>query len=561
MNLKKTGFEEYPNVQRGHEYAEDVVAGFIIASEYVIGACQRYLNDLEENDKWYFDPERAEHFLKRVQQFKHVKGKWDTPNIVYDPWQCFIFMCIMGFVSYETGERRFRTAHVEVPRGNAKSTMASQTVLYFNSLIPDRNGNEISCVATKKEQARIVLDSARMMALKAPKFLDQTGTRVLAHKIVQESTNSSTVALSSETNSNDGRADVLAVVDELHALNKKTFEVVDSGMSKRTDSLLLCITTAGYDVDGVGHSQSNYAKKVATGEQIDDSFFSFVCTIDEKDDPWDEDNWYKANPNLGNSVDITNFKAKALKAAAVPADAANFMIKHLNVWISEAHAYFDKKAFKKGAKPELRIEDFKGSACYTGIDLASKVDLSSIGYTFYDQGKYYIFDKSYIPEGTVKQAKSAMYDQAIGSGHLIQTPGNAINLQIIEEQLIKDNSFFKVHEYFYDPWNATQLAQNLISKRLEMVEFRMNTSNLSEPTKTFDALIREGKVFYNGSPLLEWCLGNVVAKEDAVGNVFPKKSHEKLKIDPIISIIMGIAGWTQRERKESVYATRGIRSV
>jgi hypothetical protein len=120
--------EKYPNVYRGHNYALKVVNGDIISSKYIMGACQRYLDDLKPNNKWYFDPEKAEKYLRLVQKFPHVKGKWPTPNIEYADWQCFIFMNIMGFISKITNERRFRTAHVEVPRGSGKAHPLYQIV-------------------------------------------------------------------------------------------------------------------------------------------------------------------------------------------------------------------------------------------------------------------------------------------------------------------------------------------------------------------------------------------------------------------------------------------------
>lgn len=76
----------------------------------------------------------AEKYLRLVQKFEHVKGDWRTVNIIYEPWQNFIFMNIMGFINKETGKRRFRTAHIEVPRGSGKSLLASQAALYFLAL-------------------------------------------------------------------------------------------------------------------------------------------------------------------------------------------------------------------------------------------------------------------------------------------------------------------------------------------------------------------------------------------------------------------------------------------
>jgi phage terminase large subunit-like protein len=120
------------------------------------------------------------------------------------------------------------------------------------------------------------------------------------------------------------------------------------------------------------------------------------------------------------------------------------------------------------------------------------------------------------------------------------------------------NKKVKVISALYDPWNAISFAQDLENERVDMVEFRMNTANLSEPTKNLDALIRQGKVRHNGSPLLRWCLSNVVCKPDAADNVFPRKSNEKLKIDPVIAILMCIASWMNEKDDGSVYDTRGI---
>ncbi len=208
----------HPNVASGHQYALDVVSGNVIACKFVIGACQRYLRDVDEKGKgWYFDADAAEKYLRAVQKFNHVIGHWPTKNIVYEPWQKWVWMNIMGFKNVETGFRRFRFAHVEIARGNAKSAMASQAALYFLAL-DDPNGNQISTVATKKDQARIVLDSARLMARKNSSYLKHTGVKVLAHSLVHINSGSVVRSLASEHSGLDGLNDILAILDELHAI-------------------------------------------------------------------------------------------------------------------------------------------------------------------------------------------------------------------------------------------------------------------------------------------------------------------------------------------------------
>lgn len=548
---------DYPNCYAGHQYAIDVVEGNIPNGRFIVGACRRYLRDIKDGI-YPFDPDRAERYLTLVQKFHHVKGNWKTENIVYEPWQCWIFMNIEGFINTETGKRRFRVVHVEVPRGQGKSLLASQSVLYHLAL-DNPKGNEISCAATKTDQARIVLDSARAMANKAEAYRKKTGVKVLAHKIVHDKSNSFARALSADDKSLDGLNDILCVIDELHAVDRKLFDVISSGLSKRNDSLLLCITTAGFDVDSVGYSQSSYAKKVALGDVIDDQMFSAIYTCDEKDDIFLESTWKKANPGYGISVDPITFAAKAAKAKEVSSDLANFKVKHLNIWMSEANAFFTVPKWVECSNPEIKIGDFRKNPVWMGIDMASHVDLTSIGYVFFKEDKYFVFDRSYIPEETVNIQRNVLYDDCIGKGHLIKTPGSAINYEIIKNQIKEDKNFFKIQEIAFDPWNSSQLAQDLENERIEMVKFNMNVSNMSEPMKKLDSLIKELKLVNNGSPLLKWAIGNVVAKEDHNQNVYPRKTNEKLKIDPIVAIIMALALALQSNKKGSVYNQRGLR--
>jgi phage terminase large subunit-like protein len=563
--------EQYPFCHAGFQYAIDVVCGDIPNCKYVIGACHRFLNDWDKSklavNYYFFDIEKAEGFLKKVQRFKHVIGDWSTEDnpdnrIIYLPWQHFVWMNIIGFRHRDNPRNpRFRVAHVEIPRGQAKSTMASQAALYFVGLDKPLLGNQISCFATKADQARIVLDAARAMANKSPDYLKNTGVVVQQHKIVHDESFSFVRFMAADSNGMDGLNDLLSIMDELHAMDRSLFEVVSSGMSKRRDSLMLCITTAGFNTDGVGYDQSVYAKKVAEGSHLDDQMFAIVYTIDDGDDIYSEESWRKANPSYGHSVDPITFKAKAEKAKITPADIPNFKVKHLNVWISEAKAYYSLDHWDKCADPTLKLEDFKGQKCFAAIDLASKIDITSLAYIFKKDEIYYLFDQSFIPEDRVKEVRSPLYDNCIASGHLIATPGEAIHYGRLRESFVAVSKTHKIMEAMYDPWNATSFAQDCKDDKIEMVEFRMNTSNLSEPTKNLDALIRQGKFRHNGSPLLRWCLGNVVCKEDNAGNVFPKKSNEKLKIDPIVATIMALARWMNEKEPESVYEKRGIRSV
>lgn len=558
---------KYPNCHDGHNYALDVISGNIKANKWVIGSCKRYLNDLvrieNENEcPFYFLPDKAEKFLRIVQKFNHPVGHWDNPLILFEPWQKFAWMCIKGFYSRKTKMVRFRTAHIDVARGNGKSAMASQAALY-ELCCDNPNGNRIYCAATSRDQAKEVLNGSQIMARKNESFLKKFNIDVRAHEILHPPSNSYMKAISAQANSLDGKIGQLIITDELHAMQRKTFEVLDSGQSKRRDSLLLSITTAGYENSGVGASQRKYAQKVALGEIEDETFFSLVYCLDEDEhDIWDSTNWIMANPNFGVSVDPDNFAAKAKKAKENPEDQANFKIKHLNIYLGSMNQFFDVHKWSLCKKDNLFIDNFIGKSCFVGMDLSTKIDISSLAICFREminnKHVYTFFFRNYIPESRLEETKNRNYLKYVQQGDLIVTPGNVINMDIIENDIIDLSRKFKIQDVHFDPWAATQMATRLSQKRINMTEFRMNTANLSEPTKKLQEIIQDNACIHNTGEMLEWCIGNIVCKYDAVGNVFPRKDHESMKIDPIVAAIMALAGYINEDQGNSVYSERGM---
>jgi hypothetical protein len=62
-------------------------------------------------------------------------------------------------------------------------------------------------------------------------------------------------------------------------------------------------------------------------------------------------------------------------------------------------------------------------------------------------------------------------------------------------------------------------------------EFRATTANFSPAILELDAAMRAGRLEHDGSPVLEWCIGNVVGKADRRGNLYPTKARPEQKID------------------------------
>ena len=525
-------------------YANDVLSGKIPACKQVKEACQRQQDDLESPPEgFFFDLTKAERICKFAELMPHIKGQWAGKPITLEPWQVFILTTVFGWVDAD-GNRRFKTAYIEVPRKNAKSTLSSAVALYC--LAADGEGGaEVYSAATTRDQARIVFQDAKRMAEKAPGLQSRFGVKTSAHAVYVEDTASTMKALSRDQGGNlDGLNVHCGIIDELHAhKTRDVFDVIETATGARTQPLLWLITTAGFNRTGICYEQRAYVSKILNGSVNDPEYFGIIYTIDEDDDWATPEAWAKANPNWGVSVNPQDIERKARKAIEMASAQNNFLTKHLNCWVNADTAWMDMRAWDACADPTLDIADFEGLPCFGGLDLASKIDIASRIWLFERDDKLYVFDRHYLPEETIENAANSQYQGWEIEGHLMATPGNVIDLDEIERDILDDVSRYQINELGYDPFQATQLSSHLAAEGVPVVEVRPTVLNFSEPMKELEALVLSGKLKHNGSPVLTWMVSNVVCHLDKKDNIYPNKEFPENKIDGVVALIMALNRW------------------
>jgi phage terminase large subunit-like protein len=545
-------------------YAGDVVSGKILACQWTIKACQRQINDLEmAKSKTYpykFDRDKASRICRFIEMLPHIKGEWAKTGgrIELQSWQIFILATVFGWVWKNSGLRRFKTAYLEMPRKNGKSSISSGVGLY-GLCLDGEQGADVYSAATTRDQAKIVWQDAWHMVEKSPGLKKAFGVSTTAHAISQISTASRFQALSAEGNSLDGLNIHCAIVDELHAhRTRKVFDVLETATGARTQPLLWLITTAGSDRSGICYEQRTYLTKILDNVAQDDTYFGVIYTIDDEDDWSNPKIWEKANPNYKVSVfpdDIERLCAKALK---MPSAQNNFLTKRLSVWVNADTAFFNMAELAKCADSKLKADDFAGERCWIGIDLASRRDMAPMIQLFRRDGHVYAFGRYYLPESEIENSDNSQYSGWAKQGLITVTPGNIIDYGYIEDDLREISKEFQVVEVAYDPFQATQFATRMLSEGFPMVEMRAVVKTFSEPMKHLDALIVDGKFHYNGDPILTWMFSNVVAHYDNKDNVYPKKERPENKIDGAIALIMALGrAMVGGDEDDSVYNQRG----
>jgi len=539
------------------QYAKAVVTGKISTGKWVREACQRQLDDLARftgrDSPYRFNPtltdklghsfRPADNLCAFIERLPHVKGPLAGQPIRLEPWQVFILTTVFGWVKPD-GKRRFRRAYIEVPRGNAKSTLSSALALYM--LAADGEGGaEVYSLATTRDQARIVFGDAQTMARQSAGFRSRFGVGVGAHNLHVLARGSKFEALSAEGSTLDGLNIHFGCVDELHAHKTRTvYDVVETGTGKRDNSLLWVITTAGSNRSGICHEIRTFVTRLLDGVFADDSPFGIVYGLDDGDDWTLEESLIKANPNWDISVRPEVLAPLQAKAMQMPSAVNNFKTKHLNEWVNADTAWMDMRSWDRCADQGLDIESYAGQPCWIGLDLASKTDIAALLLVFAHaeiDGGFAVFGRYYLPEDTVHATGNSQYPGWMGSGRLTVTPGNVIDFSWIEADLVDFASRFAIQAVAFDPFQATQLSTRMLAEGLPMIEVRPTVLNFSEPMKTLEALVLQGRLIHDGDPVLGWMVSNVVAHLDAKDNIYPRKERPENKIDGIVALIMALS--------------------
>ena len=533
-------------------YARAVAAGEVLACKWVRAACQRQLDDLARSQAdpdwpWRFDADAAWRPCDFIEMLPHIKGKWarERRRITLEPWQMFILTTVFGWVHRETGLRRFTEAYIEVARKNAKSTLTAGLCLFMLAADGEA-GAEVYTAATTRDQARIVFDDAKAMAQREHEMRAELGIDVLQHALVVQDTASKLLPLAAEGSTLDGLNVHFACVDELHAhKTRAVYDVLDTARGSREQPLLWNITTAGSDRSGICYERRTHITKVLDRVVNDDRQFGVIYTLDQGDDWQDERTWPKANPNYDVSVFPEVLRTACRKAQAMPSAQANFLTKHLNVWVNADSAWMDMATWQRCGDATLTVERVKHLRAVVGLDLASKIDIAAGPLLFYDAqaDHYYLITRGrfWLPERTIELATNSQYAGWVEAGWLIATDGEVTDYDVIEDQLRLDAALLhNLSEIAFDPWQATQLSSHMLEEGLPMVEVRQTVANLSEPMKQLQALALQRKITHDASPAMDWMISNVVCHYDAKDNIYPRKERQENKIDGPVASIMGL---------------------
>ncbi|MGN4897818.1 terminase large subunit [Bacillus cereus group sp. MYBK14-3] len=532
---------------RIYQYAIDIVDKKLPACKKHIRACELFLRDLNciQDDKfeYYFDIEELYRFYKWSSMFKHTKGVLAGKKIELVDFQLFVVANIFCWKRKDNDRRKIKKVYIQLARKNAKSQLLAIICSYECFLSKEQQ--EVYIAGWGRDQSSLVynevLSQIAVVDMLKGKFTDSYG------KITHIKSGSIIKPLSKEARkTGDGTNPGVSVIDEYHAHDtSEIYDVLISGMVARPEGLMVVITTAGFDLSKPCFTEYQYVSKILDPNLPveNEEYFVMICELDEGDDIKDERNWVKANPIVANYEEGLKFLRSELQIALdVPEKMRNFLTKNMNIWVDmKDSGYMDMSKWNDCGDDNLQLKDFEGHEAILGIDLSAKIDLTSLGIII-KADKYNVFSHSFMPEDSMREKvkkDKVRYDLWHEQEYITTTPGSVVDYNFIKTYIknLEEEYGIIVKEICYDPWNASQFAQDLESEGYMMIEIRQGIGTLGEPTKNFREEVYSKNVVHDKNPVLDWAIGNAITKEDHNGNIMLDKAKSIERIDPIASLI------------------------
>lgn len=422
-----------------------------------------YIEDVEKNPKYYSDEIIAQVKLQRemldIYDFLEEKGrhcvKWiekyciqvEGENagqparlMLWQKWFIYSILCFYGNIEVEdfdiTGKylgkvkkyvRIVNDVMLLIASGNGKTTLISYINAYF-MFHDELPSPKIYIGSNAYKQSRLCFDSTMKLIMRNPTLKMNTNIRSSIGELEVMKTNSKLVAMSSDGTNFEGIIPALLVIDETHGMRTSKYADDLRKSTKRSDALIIELTTDGSVRGGYLDSRKELANSLLSGTSEIKDYRKFFAIYRQKNyeeiidayERGDIEVLKKSNPSLGVSVSVEILKGKIVDMINDPSKRVSILTKNFDIPQNPITSYFTER--------ECRAKEFDESIFYNapiflGLDMAylrnPENDLASLEMLLYNPytDEEYCKDFYFIPKyweqeikenGTVRTERSDM---------------------------------------------------------------------------------------------------------------------------------------------------------
>ena len=499
-------------------YYQKICDGSVTVGKWIKKWYSYIVNGLE-NGSFIFNPKKAKAAIGFIENFcRHHEGALAPHLIKLELWQKALISVLFGIVD-QNGVRQFREAFIVIARKNGKTLLAAAIAAYM-SVLDGEYGARIYFVAPKLEQACLCYDAYYQMLDKEPELSQLKLKR--RTDVYFPATNTMAKPLAYSAQKSDGLNISLCVADEVAAwrgdAGLKFYEVLKSSFGARRQPLLLSISTAGYQNDGVYDELMKRATAVLNGSSNEKRFAPFLYIIDDMEKWNDINELQKSNPNLGVSVSVDYMLEEIAVAESSLSKKAEFLTKYCNIKQNSSQAWFEFQTVNRCCDLVVEPEKIAHSYCVGGVDLSQTTDLTSACAVVEKDNRLMVLSHFWMPEARLEKAieeDGVPYRQMLQRGFLSLSGENYVDYHDIFNWFVELVERYEILPLWvgYDRYSAQYFVEDMKKYGFHMDDVRQGT-NLTPVIRELDGLVKDGTMCFGDNSLLQAHILNSALKSD-----------------------------------------------
>lgn len=489
------------------EYYQGIKDGTYVVSKWVKLWYKLIIKGLQKKS-FFYNQKEADKAIKFIENFCHHHEGYLAPQLFkLELWQKALIAVIFGILD-ENGTRQFREVVLIIGRKNGKTLLASAIASYM-TFADGEYGARIYFCAPKLQQASLCFDAYYQTIVSEPLLSELTRKR--RTDVYIESTNTSAMPLAYNHKKSDGLNIHLGVADEIASWGGdgglKFYEVLKSSMGARRQPMLLSISTAGYENEGIYDELMKRCTRVLKGDSKEHRLAPFLYTIDDVRKWNDINELRKSNPNLGVSVSVDYMLEEIAVAEGSISKRAEFLTKYCNIKQNSSQAWLDTWVVEAASGEHLDLNDFRNSYCVGGIDLSRTTDLTACCVVIEKKGKLHVFMRFFLPSERIAIATTndnLPYDAYIKRGILYPSGEHEVDYHDcfnFFKELVEEYEIYPL-QIGYDRYCAAYLVQDMKQYGFHMDDVFQGT-NLTPVINEMEGLLKDGKINIGDNDLLK----------------------------------------------------------
>lgn len=484
---------------------------------------------------------RAERVIRWIEGLTITSGAHAGRPMRLRDWQKAIIRDL--YRTDAAGRRVVRQALITMGRKNGKTQLAAALALAHLCGPEAEPRGQVFSAAADRGQAAIIFAEMKAFVLASPELAERVVIREFKRELEDVVTGSIYLPLSSDARKAHGLSPSFYVADELAQWpSRDLLDNLATGTGARAEPLGVVISTQSADPFSVMSELVRYAEQVRSGAVEDPTFSAHVFTVPEDADPWDEALWHLANPALGDFRSLEEMRTAAEQAKRIPAREAVFRNLYLNQPVEADERFIHGRDWDACGEP-FDPAELRGRRCVAGLDLGSTSDLCGLALWFPDDHRLLAW--GFLPAAGLdakEREDRAPYRLWREAGHVIATPGRAVNKAWVAARLREIAAEYDLQAVAFDRWGMKDLEVTLEAEgiRLPLVPHGQGFKDMGPSVGEFERLVLEGRLGHGGNPLLRWCLSNAAVETDPAGARKVTKARSRGRVDPLIAAIMAV---------------------